>query len=213
MNKIVIFDWGGVIENHNDPDRGWHALTSNIIKRLSNGKNDFVKVWSRFIYNDKEIPICAVKDKDLLNKWIDYVALKNGFDNNKEDFFRVYEEEYSKIMYYKDMVELIHSLHGQVMVGILSNLIMLDKDRLNKQVDFNYIDKLFLSFELEMVKPNDNIYTKVEELLGFGGDKILFIDDRADNIEAARKKGWQVLQATGEDYLLIKNEIMKFLEK
>jgi len=213
MDKIIIFDWGGVIENHNDPERGWHALTANIVKRLSNGENSTVRNWSKFIDDGKEIPICTVSDRKLLDKWIDFIAISNGFDNDKEKFLKVYYEEYSKILYYKNVVDLIHNLHGKVKIGILSNLIMLDKNRLNSQVDFNFVDELFLSFELGMVKPNNEIYEKVEELLGCDGEKILFIDDREENVLAAKNRGWNVLQATGEDYLLIKETINKFIEK
>ena len=213
MDKIVIFDWGGVIENHKDPEYGWHALTANIIKRLSNGRNDTIKTWSRLVLDNQEIPVCAINDTDLLNKWIDYIALKNGFDNNKDEFLKVYKEEYSKILYYKDVVDYLHSLRGRVKVGILSNLVMLDKERLDSQVDFNYIDCLFLSFELGMVKPNESIYKKVEELLNMSADKILFIDDRSENVEAAKKCGWNVLQAIGEDLDLIKETVERFLEK
>ena len=99
------------------------------------------------------------------------------------------------------------------MVGILSNLLMVDKERLDEQVDFKYIDKLFLSFELGMVKPNLEIYKKVEELSGINASDILFIDDRIENIRAAALCGWHVLQATGEDLELIKNTVNDFIEK
>jgi len=213
MTKLVIFDWGGVIENHTDPDYGWNALTKNIIKRLSDNRSTELKVWSTFEKDGETVPICSVNNKEDFYKWIDYVALKNGFDNDKAKFFKVYHEEYKKIYYYKGVVNYIHSLRGKCLVGILSNLLMVDKERLDEQVDFKYIDKLFLSFELGMVKPNLEIYKKVEELSGINASDILFIDDRIENIRAAALCGWHVLQATGEDLELIKNTVNDFIEK
>ena len=212
MNKIVIFDWGGVIENHNDPEYGWYALTRNIIRRLANDNSREIQAWGSYLNDDnKMVNICSVGNSIEFNKWIDYIANENGFDNDKEKFFNVYHEEYSKIYYYKDVVDYMHSLKGRCLVGILSNLVMVDKERLNKQVDFNYIDKLFLSFELGLVKPNDDIYAKVEELSGIDPSNILFIDDREDNVMGAKNRGWNVLRATGEDLELIKKTIEDFI--
>ncbi len=44
----------------------------------------------------------------------------------------------------------------------------------------------------KIAKPDPRIYALAEERFGFSGDEVLFIDDNAANIAAARDAGWQV---------------------
>ena len=55
------------------------------------------------------------------------------------------------------------------------------------------------------------IYELVEEQTNIEPNNILFIDNRIDNINAARKRGWNTLLATGEDSELIENKIKEFV--
>ncbi|NYF80264.1 HAD family hydrolase [Granulicella arctica] len=50
------------------------------------------------------------------------------------------------------------------------------------------------SHTLKLAKPEPEIYLHAAECLATAPDKILFIDDRADNIEAARNFGMQAIQ-------------------
>lgn len=211
--KTVIFDWGGVIENTSDSENGWYKLTSNIISRLTNGIINELRSWATFILDDKKVNICSINDMESLSKWVEYLEEEYGFKTTIDEFISIYKEEYDKNLYYKDVVDYIHSLKGKCRVGILSNLVMLDKDRLNKQVDFSYIDDLFLSFEIGMIKPNEGIYERVEESLKIPSKDILFIDDRKDNVDAALNRGWNALQATGEDLEKIKEVVNNFIER
>jgi len=46
-------------------------------------------------------------------------------------------------------------------------------------------------------KPDSAIYHKAMDILGFPGERILFIDDRLENLEAARSAGLRILHFTG----------------
>ena len=52
-------------------------------------------------------------------------------------------------------------------------------------------DRLFLSHEMGCRKPEAAIYHQVAEELKVTPSSILFFDDRAENIEGARKAGWE----------------------
>ena len=67
MNKIVIFDWGGVIENHNDPNYGWHALTRNIIRRLSNDNSKEIKIWNTLTATGEDLDLIKKTIEEFLN--------------------------------------------------------------------------------------------------------------------------------------------------
>jgi 2-haloacid dehalogenase len=61
----------------------------------------------------------------------------------------------------------------------------------------NEFDREYVSGRLGMVKPDDAIYAHVEADCGIAPDRLLFTDDRAENIAAAARRGWQVHHFTG----------------
>ena len=52
-------------------------------------------------------------------------------------------------------------------------------------------DREYVSGRLKMVKPDAEIYAHVEADCGIAPERLLFTDDRADNIAAAAARGWQ----------------------
>lgn len=53
------------------------------------------------------------------------------------------------------------------------------------------IDRVFISSELRLSKPDPAIFPAVTEQLGIAPEEIAFIDDRVDSVEAAAAFGWQ----------------------
>ena len=72
-------------------------------------------------------------------------------------------------------------------------------------------DKVYLSFELGMRKPDKEIYQYVQNNLKIPPEKILFIDDLEINTEVAKSCGWQALKATGRELDKIKLAVEGFL--
>lgn len=59
-------------------------------------------------------------------------------------------------------------------------------------LDFlNEFDHAFVSGRLKVNKPDPRIYAIVEEVTGIAPGKLLFVDDRAENVAAARARGWR----------------------
>lgn len=58
-----------------------------------------------------------------------------------------------------------------------------------------YFDHLFLSQEMHMAKPNDDIYLKVLDTLKANPHECLFIDDSTPNLEAAAALGIRTFHA------------------
>ncbi len=84
-----------------------------------------------------------------------------------------------------------------VRTGILSNLG--DAMEAGVRARFAWLrgfDHLTFSHRLGTAKPDLAIYCHAAEGLGVDPARVLFIDDRADNIEAARKAGMQAIQYT-----------------
>ncbi|CUH52492.1 HAD-IA family hydrolase [Shimia marina] len=52
-------------------------------------------------------------------------------------------------------------------------------------------DREYVSGRLKLIKPDPAIYAHVEADSGIAPERLLFADDRADNIAAAAARGWQ----------------------
>jgi FMN phosphatase YigB (HAD superfamily) len=58
---------------------------------------------------------------------------------------------------------------------------------------FANFDGYVLSYEHGSMKPSAPIYEVVERMSGCRGPELLYIDDRLENVEAGRARGWQVI--------------------
>lgn len=62
-----------------------------------------------------------------------------------------------------------------------------------RRYDFlDEFDRAYISGHLRMAKPDPAIYAHVEADSGIAPHRLLFADDRADNIAVAAARGWQV---------------------
>ena len=52
----------------------------------------------------------------------------------------------------------------------------------------------YVSGVMGVIKPDPLIYQMVEDDCGIAPDRLLFTDDRADNITAAARRGWRTHQ-------------------
>ena len=63
------------------------------------------------------------------------------------------------------------------------------------QMDFLAdFDKLYVSGVMGVIKPDPLIYQMVEKDCGIAPDRLLFTDDKAENITAAARRGWRTHQ-------------------
>lgn len=58
---------------------------------------------------------------------------------------------------------------------------------------FSGFDGYILSFEHRWMKPDPRLYEVVEQKTGRRASAILYIDDRAENVEAGKRRGWQTI--------------------
>jgi len=71
----------------------------------------------------------------------------------------------------------------------------------------DYFDKLYLSYQLGVIKPDKRIFEKMIEDSGMNPAETLFVDDGQANIEAAAKLGFKTCRPKeGEDYRIFFND-------
>ncbi|MBO5855682.1 MAG: HAD family phosphatase [Alistipes sp.] len=74
---------------------------------------------------------------------------------------------------------------------VLSNMSLEFTEFLRKTEVYKYFDGEVVSCEEHVVKPDAEIYRRLVERYGLDVSETLFIDDRKENVEAARNEGWE----------------------
>ena len=98
----------------------------------------------------------------------------------------------------QERINMLKNIQGRFRTYILSNTndihINTAFDRINTSfdVDFrSFFDKVYLSHEIGMAKPDDAIYNYVLKDANIIASETLFIDDNKPNIEAAHRLGFK----------------------
>lgn len=96
---------------------------------------------------------------------------------------------------------VLHSVRRMGLpVGLLSNTCAGHWEWIEKQrfpvMDFTF-DAQILSFEIGSMKPDREIYQAAEAAADVPVSRILFLDDRLENVKAARSFDWQAEQCLG----------------
>lgn len=64
---------------------------------------------------------------------------------------------------------------------------------------FGGFDAYVYSYQEQSMKPDSKIYEVVEKVTGHRGSDLVFIDDKPENIEQARQRGWHGIVHRGAD--------------
>jgi putative hydrolase of the HAD superfamily len=95
-------------------------------------------------------------------------------------------------------------LAADVPTAILSNMALDTWELVGPQ--FDGVTSLTLSFEVGAAKPEPVIYLRCLESLGVEPGEAFFVDDRRENVEAARALGIEAVLFEGEERLAVELE-------
>jgi putative hydrolase of the HAD superfamily len=88
------------------------------------------------------------------------------------------------------------------LVGLLNNESrLLHEYRMEKYGIRQYLDVQFSSCYLGLRKPEPAIYRRALDILGVPAERVIFIDDRKGNADAAAATGIHAIQFIGEEQL------------
>jgi putative hydrolase of the HAD superfamily len=91
--------------------------------------------------------------------------------------------------------------HG-LKIAILSNINRLGAGYYRLIKIYDGFDKVFLSCQVKMKKPQAEYYMLAAESLGLKPEDILFIDNRKRLVEAAAELGFKIIQAKGSKQIV-----------
>jgi putative hydrolase of the HAD superfamily len=135
------------------------------------------------------------RDQDF---WLEYARQKNiSLPKDWEDLFNQVMKD--AIGVNKEMYDLVLELKGKgISVALLSNI----DDRLARIIrEFNLyapFHPCLLSCEIGLEKPDPKIYEILLKEMNLPACSMIFIDDRAENIEAAEKLGFDAILFTSQ---------------
>lgn len=133
--------------------------------------------------------------------WSDAIAERVARFPGWETAIAAYRDRWDR-MFAGDIagsVTLLRTLQARgVAVHALSNYPAEPVDFLYRRFDWmTLFDTVVISGRLGLVKPDPAIYRHLLTLIGLPADRCLFIDDRADNVAAARALGFDAVRFEG----------------
>jgi FMN phosphatase YigB (HAD superfamily) len=95
--------------------------------------------------------------------------------------------------------ELVESTREYARTACLSNSNAIQWPEYVRSGITDHLDLLFLSHELDLIKPDREIFDHVLEVTGSPADRLLFLDDNEMNVVAARAAGLTAVEVRGVD--------------
>ncbi len=186
MIKAIIFDFGNVLYDLNY-DLFLDNFTALLQEEVRDGfPKDLQKAMDdyetgsinteTFIWNFQHHMKGNLQALDIINCWN---SLLDQFPPHRWDFLGDLAQKYKLFL-----LSNINDLHLTTAYRHIS--------KVHGRVDFEtkFFNAVFYSHIIGLSKPDPKIYEFVQNGLGLQGSEIVFIDDREENISAARKAGW-----------------------
>jgi putative hydrolase of the HAD superfamily len=177
MIKAIVFDWGGVFI-----DSPYQSIVDHCAKILHVDNDRLNKSMDAFLIDFQ-------KGKISENEWWNKVCgeLKCALPEKTSLWRDAVEHTFVKK---EEMYALVRELRTKgYMTGLLSNT-----ERPTRQYFFDndlmrYFDKAIFSCDEGIVKPDPRIYALCQEQMMCRVQEMIFVDDKAQNVQAARSLG------------------------
>ncbi len=192
--SVVVFDLGKVLV---DFDYGI------AIRRFAERSEAGMEQIQRLV--DSPIQVEFESGKITTNEFFAAVRDGAGFRGDRAEFVSIFADIFSPMETMIAFFERLKSLG--IPTCVFSNTNEIANGHIRERFLFySRFDQYVLSFEEGAMKPDEPIYDVVEQRTGESGAGILYIDDRPENIETGRGRGWQTILQDGEAASVAKAE-------
>lgn len=179
--KAVVFDLGNVLLNFD-----YRRAVARIKQRCSLTEQELHALIAESDHFQKF-------ESGEINgaEFFSAVQKASCFTGGADEFAEIFGDIFTEV---PEMIAFNESLRARgIPTYILSNTNQFSIRFIERRYPFyrNFTGHI-LSFEHRVMKPAARIYDIVEERAGYRGKSLFYIDDRAENVEAAASRGWQV---------------------
>jgi putative hydrolase of the HAD superfamily len=184
--KLIVFDMGHVFI-----DFKFDEVCRGFCNRAGVGMEHFRPVVNRLSKLGYEIGQISTEGfLEHLNVELRAISVAENFkfhDITVDEFHTLWNHNFSEN---EEMAELLQHLKARRALALLSNTNESHFESLEAKYKVTrHFGLVFLSYLLGMQKPDPKIYQHVIETSGVHPEQIVFIDDRSENIDAARSLG------------------------
>jgi putative hydrolase of the HAD superfamily len=193
QQQIILFDLGGVLVDLADP------VTSI---GLSMSDEEFWSIWL-------SSPLVQQFETGRLtaSEFVSKFGAELGF-NNADEFDRALRSWHLPL--FDGAEEALQSLTESNTIALLSNINEIHWQHVESQTDvFENFAKVFLSYETGNAKPHAPAFHDVVAHFDCEPQDIVFFDDNAGNVAAAKAEGLRAVQVQG--WSNVEQEIAKVL--
>ena len=188
---FVYFDLGNILVSF-DPDRA----CQNVAK-IADLSVDQARV---FVYESGALDRYenGQLTSDQFAELVRRLAQRDEHQLPKERLLEAISDMFTPIESMVEVVEMARAQAGRV--GVLSNTCSAHWNWVRRQpwrvsqIDY---DVKILSFEVKAMKPDPKIYEAAEQAARVRPQRILFIDDKPENVQAALDRGWNAEHCVG----------------
>lgn len=178
--RAVIFDLGKVLL-----DFDYGITVSRILERCRMGAEELRELID-------QSPLHHRYEKGLIStdEFFREIQERTGYNGSMEDFVGAFADIFTAI---PGMVDLHARLYeARVPTYIFSNTNELAIRQVKRQFPFfSEFNGYIYSYEYHSMKPEARLYEAVERCVGFGGEALLYLDDRPENVAAGEAHGWR----------------------
>lgn len=197
MIKTILFDVGGVITNQADmPD--FESLYRNFANRIGIDPQIVVDYHYK---NINDMLIGKLTMRDFLNE-----VNKSDLTN---DLIAIWTQEALKTTKLNtELLGIIDKLRKNYRLGILSDLTESIYFTDVELKIYDHFDSLFLSFKVGLKKPDKQFYLLALNEMKSQPAETIFIDDKAEYVNAAKELGLHGITYSGNNNLIEELKIL-----
>ncbi|MBI4095934.1 MAG: HAD family phosphatase [DPANN group archaeon] len=177
MIRAVIFDVGGVVTKDFN---GFGILA----KKLNIDLDLIITVWNKYKLDIHE-------HKSTIENFLKIVKEQAKID---ADIISTWEKiYYDNLDIDGDVLKIIEKLKGRYKLAVISNTADLHAKLIRKKGVYSHFDKVFLSYEIKIAKPQKGIFIHALKELKLNPADCVFIDNNIKNLSTAKNLGFATI--------------------
>jgi FMN phosphatase YigB (HAD superfamily) len=180
--KAVVFDLGKVLL-----DFDYRIAMDRLLRRSASSTAELMQLMTQTDWL-LQYEAGAMDSRAFFEKIRGAIGYQEGF----EEFKAIFGDIFTPI---EPMIQLHRELRTRKLrTYIFSNTNEMAVDFIRGRFPFfSQFDGYIYSYQEKAMKPEALIYQRMEQLSGYSGHSLFYLDDRAENVAAGAARGWRTV--------------------